>query len=93
MIVVELFSGAEVDAWEIAPLFSELLANTGVEFVQDRVKLLHPSDHWGTNGPKQSSCGGTVLLESGLLIEYDWYNFITLTTNTNCYDDNCKRLS
>ncbi|XVE86450.1 hypothetical protein DITRI_Ditri18aG0035100 [Diplodiscus trichospermus] len=70
-MLYELLSG-EVDAWEIAPRFSELLANTGVQFFQDRVKLLHPSDHWGTDGPKQSSCGGTVLLESGLLIEYDW---------------------
>ncbi|OMP01153.1 FAD-dependent pyridine nucleotide-disulfide oxidoreductase [Corchorus olitorius] len=70
-MLYELLSG-EVDAWEIAPRFSELLGSTGVQFFQDRVKLLHPSDHWGTSGPKQSSCGGTVLLESGLLIEYDW---------------------
>ncbi|KAL4379013.1 hypothetical protein GQ457_02G010180 [Hibiscus cannabinus] len=70
-MLYELLSG-EVDAWEIAPRFSELLANTGVQFLQDKVKLLHPSDHWGMNGNKQSSSGGTVLLESGLLIEYDW---------------------
>ncbi|KAE8689204.1 Alternative NAD(P)H-ubiquinone oxidoreductase C1 [Hibiscus syriacus] len=70
-MLYELISG-EVDAWEIAPRFSELLENTGVQFLQDKVKLLHPSDHWGMNGHKQSSCGGTVLLESGLLIEYDW---------------------
>ncbi|KAK5774278.1 NADH dehydrogenase C1, chloroplastic/mitochondrial -like protein [Gossypium arboreum] len=70
-MLYELLTG-EVDEWEIAPRFSELLANTGVEFLQDRVKLLHPFDHWGMNGHKQSSCGGTVLLESGLLIEYDW---------------------
>ncbi|XVF40718.1 hypothetical protein PTKIN_Ptkin01aG0137300 [Pterospermum kingtungense] len=69
-MLYELLSG-EVDVWEIAPRFSELLVNTGVEFFQDRVKQLHPSDHWRTNGPKQSSCGGTVLLESGLFIEYD----------------------
>ncbi|XP_039014454.1 alternative NAD(P)H-ubiquinone oxidoreductase C1, chloroplastic/mitochondrial-like isoform X2 [Hibiscus syriacus] len=70
-MLYELLSG-EVDDWEIAPRFSELLANTGVQFLQDKVKILHPSDHWGMNGHKQSSCGGTVLLESGLLIEYDW---------------------
>ncbi|PPD87151.1 hypothetical protein GOBAR_DD15905 [Gossypium barbadense] len=34
-MLYELLSG-EVDEWEIAPRFSELLANTGVEFLQDR---------------------------------------------------------
>ena len=66
---------AEVDAWEIAPRFSELLANTGVQFFQDRVKHLNPSDQLAINGSSVSSCSGTVLLESGLLIEYDWYYF------------------
>lgn len=66
-------SDAEVDVWEIAPRFSDLLANTGVQFFQDRVKLLHPSDHLGKNMSTGSGSGGTVLLESGLLIEYDWY--------------------
>ena len=65
---------AEVDAWEIAPRFLDLLANTSVQFFQDRVKLLHPADHLGMNGPSRSRCGGTVHLESGLLIEYDWYS-------------------
>ncbi|KAI9164981.1 hypothetical protein LWI28_005539 [Acer negundo] len=70
-MLYELLS-KEVDAWEIAPRFSDLLANTAVQFFKDRVKLLHPSDHLGMNGQMASSCGGTVLLESGLLIEYDW---------------------
>ncbi|KDP32480.1 hypothetical protein JCGZ_13405 [Jatropha curcas] len=70
-MLYELLSG-EVDAWEIAPRFSDLLANTGVVFLQDKVKLLHPSDHLSMNGSPGSSCGGTVLLASGLLIEYDW---------------------
>ncbi|XP_063950634.1 uncharacterized protein LOC135153007 isoform X2 [Daucus carota subsp. sativus] len=35
----ELLSG-EVDSWEIAPRFSDLLAKTGVQFLQDRVKLV-----------------------------------------------------
>lgn len=69
-------SNAEVDAWEIAPRFSELLANTGIQFFQDRVKMLHPADHLGMNGSTGSCSGGTVVLESGLLIEYDWYRFI-----------------
>ncbi|KAK7399342.1 hypothetical protein VNO78_10524 [Psophocarpus tetragonolobus] len=70
-MLYELLSG-EVDEWEIAPRFSDLLANTSVQFFKDRVKVLHPSDHWGMYGSKASSCGGTVHLESGLLIEYDW---------------------
>ncbi|KAL4632738.1 hypothetical protein ACB092_04G071800 [Castanea dentata] len=70
-MLYELLSG-EVDAWEIAPRFLDLLANTSVQFFQDRVKLLHPADHFGMNGPSRSSCGGIVHLESGLRIEYDW---------------------
>ncbi|KAM6563239.1 hypothetical protein CsatB_023237 [Cannabis sativa] len=70
-MLYELLSG-EVDEWEIAPRFKDLLASTSVLFFQDRVKSLHPSDHLGINGPTTSSCGGTVHLESGLLIEYDW---------------------
>lgn len=33
--------------------------------------MLHPADHLGMNG-STGSCSGTVVLESGLLIEYDW---------------------
>ncbi|KAF9610230.1 hypothetical protein IFM89_021423 [Coptis chinensis] len=62
----------KVDAWEIAPRFLDLLANTAVQFVQDRVKILQPSDHLGKNGSTRLSCGGRVQLESGLCIEYDW---------------------
>ncbi|OVA06934.1 FAD-dependent pyridine nucleotide-disulfide oxidoreductase [Macleaya cordata] len=70
-MLYELLSG-EVDTWEIAPRFSDLLANTSVQFFQDRVKLLHPSDQLGMNSSTASSSGGIVHLESGLLIEYDW---------------------
>ncbi|KAK3013381.1 hypothetical protein RJ639_010050 [Escallonia herrerae] len=70
-MLYELLSG-EVDSWEIAPRFSELLENTSVQFFQDRVKVLRPSDHIGMNGPTRIGCGGTVHLESGLLVEYDW---------------------
>ncbi|KAK1413453.1 hypothetical protein QVD17_35226 [Tagetes erecta] len=70
-MLYELLTG-EVDAWEIAPRFSDLLVNTGVQFLKDRVKILSPCDHLGTNGPNTSGCGGTVQLESGLVIEYDW---------------------
>eukprot|EP00268_Persea_americana_P052220 TRINITY_DN5840_c0_g1_i2.p1 TRINITY_DN5840_c0_g1~~TRINITY_DN5840_c0_g1_i2.p1 ORF type:complete len:555 (+),score=108.42 TRINITY_DN5840_c0_g1_i2:42-1667(+) len=70
-MLYELLSG-EVDAWEIAPRFSDLLANTSVQFCQDRVKLLRPSDNIGMTGATSSGCGGMVHLESGTLIEYDW---------------------
>ncbi|XP_031108221.1 alternative NAD(P)H-ubiquinone oxidoreductase C1, chloroplastic/mitochondrial [Ipomoea triloba] len=70
-MLYELLSG-EVDMWEIAPLFSQLLANTSVQFFKDRVKCLYPRDHLLTNVPAPSGPGGTVHLESGLAIEYDW---------------------
>ncbi|XP_058731092.1 alternative NAD(P)H-ubiquinone oxidoreductase C1, chloroplastic/mitochondrial-like [Vicia villosa] len=70
-LLYELLSG-EVDEWEIAPRFSDLLANTGVQFLKDRVKVLQPSDHLRANGSNASTRGGTVHLESGLHIEYDW---------------------
>ncbi|MED6111347.1 Nuclear pore complex subunit [Stylosanthes scabra] len=71
-LLYELLSG-EVDEWEIAPRFSDLLVNTSIVFFKDRVKCLHPSDNWRMNeSPKASSSAGTVHLESGLLIEYDW---------------------
>ncbi|XP_021772627.1 alternative NAD(P)H-ubiquinone oxidoreductase C1, chloroplastic/mitochondrial-like [Chenopodium quinoa] len=69
-MLYELLSG-EVDEWEIAPRFSELLANTEVQFIQDRVKLLHPYD-MPTSGGQRNPCAGSVQLESDLLIEYDW---------------------
>ncbi|XP_044469859.1 alternative NAD(P)H-ubiquinone oxidoreductase C1, chloroplastic/mitochondrial isoform X2 [Mangifera indica] len=70
-MLYELLS-REVDTWEIAPRFSELLANTSVQFFKDRVKRLTPSDYLEVISPMASGCGGTVLLESGLLVEYDW---------------------
>ncbi|GMH10388.1 hypothetical protein Nepgr_012229 [Nepenthes gracilis] len=70
-MLYELLSG-EVDAWEVAPRFSDLLANTNIQFFQDRVKLLHPSYDSPKNGSERSTCAGTVRLESGLLVEYDW---------------------
>ena len=61
-----------MDEWEIAPRFSELLANTEVQFIQDRVKLLHTND-MPTSGGQRNPCAGSVQLESDLCIEYDWY--------------------
>lgn len=69
-MLYELLSG-EVDAWEIAPRFSDLLANTSIQFVQDKVKLLEPCDHFDVKSSSHATCSGTVYLESGLHIEYD----------------------
>jgi hypothetical protein len=62
----------EVDVWEIAPYFTELLKNTSVQFVKDSVKLLRSSDHLRRE-PGGSCTGGVVHLQSGTVIEYDWY--------------------
>ncbi|KAL8546458.1 hypothetical protein ACS0TY_006258 [Phlomoides rotata] len=70
-LLYELLSG-EVDEWEIAPCFSDLLSNTSVQFLKDRIQSLHPSDHLGMDGTTVSQSAGMVLLESGRLIEYDW---------------------
>lgn len=78
---------SEVDAWEIAPRFSDLLANTGVQFFQDRVKLLHPMDR--LHGLTGSSCGGTIHLESGLTIEYDWYNIYYSLSISKLFPSGC----
>lgn len=69
-MLYELLSG-EVDVWEIAPYFTELLKNTSVQFVKDSVRLLRPSDHLRRE-PGGSCTGGVVHLESGTVIEYDW---------------------
>lgn len=73
-MLYELLSG-EVDPWEIAPSFTELLKSTSIQFIKDKVKLLQSSDHLDSPGKislGRSSSGGTVLLESGVLVEYDW---------------------
>ncbi|EPS72706.1 hypothetical protein M569_02050, partial [Genlisea aurea] len=70
-LLYELLSG-EVDEWEIAPRFSDLLSKTSVQFFKDRVQSLRPSDHLGIDGPALSRSAGVVHLYSGLLIDYDW---------------------
>uniref|UniRef100_A0A7N0ZS83 demethylphylloquinone reductase n=1 Tax=Kalanchoe fedtschenkoi TaxID=63787 RepID=A0A7N0ZS83_KALFE len=101
-MLYELLSG--VDAWEIAPRFVDLLASSSIQFLQDRVKLLHPANHLATNGPAESKCGGVVHLESGAQVEYDWL-VLALGAETkldvvpgslefalpfNTYEDACK---
>ncbi|KAK6152956.1 hypothetical protein DH2020_012595 [Rehmannia glutinosa] len=70
-LLYELLSG-EVDEWEIAPRFSDLLSNTDVQFFKDRVQSLHPSDQFGMDEAAVTHSAGIVHLESGLVIEYDW---------------------
>lgn len=73
-MMYELLS-KEVDVWEVAPLFKDLLASTSIMFEKDRVKTILPCD--GLRRPElvastKKDVGGKVLLESGLEIEYDW---------------------
>ncbi|KAL6605966.1 hypothetical protein ACP70R_041619 [Stipagrostis hirtigluma subsp. patula] len=73
-MLYELLSG-EVDVWEIAPSFAELLKNTSIQFIKDSVKLLRPSDHLRKE-PGEPCTGGVVHLESGTVIEYDWTRLV-----------------
>ncbi|GER30210.1 NAD(P)H dehydrogenase C1 [Striga asiatica] len=70
-LLYELLCG-EVDEWEIAPRFSDLLSSTGVQFLKDNVQSLLPFDQYGMDGDALTHSAGVVHLESGLLIEYDW---------------------
>ncbi|XP_039144322.1 alternative NAD(P)H-ubiquinone oxidoreductase C1, chloroplastic/mitochondrial [Dioscorea cayenensis subsp. rotundata] len=73
-MLYELLTG-EVDPWEIAPSFVDLLRNTSIQFIKDKVKLLQPTDHlrrFGENDTGDLSSAGSVHLESGIIIEYDW---------------------
>eukprot|EP00250_Pteridium_aquilinum_P021008 c25010_g1_i1 orf=383-2098(-) len=73
-MMYELLS-KEVDLWEVAPSFQNLLGGTSIQFRQDRVKKIVPFDRLGRStegGSTSEEIGGTVLLESGLIIEYDW---------------------
>ncbi|CAA0823260.1 NAD(P)H dehydrogenase C1 [Striga hermonthica] len=70
-LLYELLCG-EVDEWEIAPRFSDLLSSTGVQFLKDSVQYLLPFDQYGMDGDALTHSAGVVHLESGLLIEYDW---------------------
>lgn len=69
-MLYEILSG-EVDAWEIAPYFSELLSNTSVLFIKDKVKTICPCYGSKGNGLQTSGDVGAVYLESGIKVEYD----------------------
>eukprot|EP00898_Chlorokybus_atmophyticus_P005823 jgi/Chlat1/6241/Chrsp44S05768 len=51
----------EVKPWEVAPRFNDLLASTGVKFVQATVKSVRPG-----------AGAGTVQLDNGQELPYDW---------------------
>lgn len=70
-MLYEILSG-EVDAWEIAPYFSELLSSTSVLFMKDKVKTICPCNGSGGNGLQTPGNVGAVCLESGMKVEYDW---------------------
>jgi hypothetical protein len=69
-------SCAEVESWEVAPTFKELLANTSIQFSQDTVRSIQPFD--AVNGTPalataSRDVGGSVYLSSGTQVDYDWY--------------------
>lgn len=76
-LLYELLS-KEVDVWEIAPRFTDLLAGTDVLFVRDNVTRVSPLDRTlpAMASPQvpgtPSGTGGYVSLSSGVDVAYDW---------------------
>ncbi|KAG0583473.1 hypothetical protein KC19_3G139000 [Ceratodon purpureus] len=73
-LLYELLS-KEVESWEVAPTFKDLLANSSVQFRQDTVKSIQPFD--AVNGTPalattSRDVGGSVYLSSGMQVDYDW---------------------
>lgn len=67
---------AEVESWEVAPSFKDLLANSSIQFCQDTVRSIQPFD--AVNGTPalattSRDVGGSVYLSSGTQVDYDWY--------------------
>ena len=80
---------AEVALWEVAPLFKDLLAGTFIQFHKDRVNAVLPRDgkrSFDSNrGLQAKDIGGSVLLESGMKIDYDWYaNLLVINAFYRC---------
>eukprot|EP00897_Mesotaenium_endlicherianum_P003528 jgi/Mesen1/3202/ME000185S02344 len=57
----------EVDQWEIAPRFTDLLAGTDVRFLRDTVKSVTAPPAAGG-----AETTGHVMLASGMDVSYDW---------------------
>ncbi|KAJ7279846.1 hypothetical protein O6H91_Y374700 [Diphasiastrum complanatum] len=68
-MLYELLS-KEVDPWEIAPLFADLLSSTSIQFRKDKVVAVCPCD--GGDKLSETRSGGIVYLGSGISVEYDW---------------------
>lgn len=67
---------SEVESWEVAPSFKDLLANSSIQFCQDTVRSIQPYD--AVNGTPalattSRDVGGSVYLSSGMQVDYDWY--------------------
>lgn len=79
-LLYELLSGAAT-ADEVAPSYSQLLAPYPVTFVQGKVAAVRPEEITADGG---SEGGGTVLLDSGEALPYDWL-VLALGAETNTF--------
>jgi len=64
----DLCLDAEVEEWEIAPRFADLLVSTDVQSFQDKVKLLRPMDHLGINALRDLVLEGLCNLKVASLL-------------------------
>jgi NADH dehydrogenase FAD-containing subunit len=79
-LLYELLSGAAT-ADEVAPSYSQLLAPYPVTFVQGKVASVLPEEGTADGG---SEGGGTVVLDSGESLPYDWL-VLALGAETNTF--------
>lgn len=79
-LLYELITGA-ANADEVAPSYAQLLAPYPVTFVQGRVAAVRPEDTTADGG---SEGGGTVVLDSGEGLPYDWL-VLALGAETNTF--------
>lgn len=79
-LLYELITGAAT-ADEVAPSYAQLLAPYPVTFVQGRVAAVRPEETTADGG---SEGGGTVVLDSGEGLPYDWL-VLALGAETNTF--------
>ena len=79
-LLYELLTGAAT-ADEVSPSYSQLLAPYPVQFVQGRVAAVQPQAQTADGG---SEAGGTVVLDSGESLPYDWL-VLALGAETNTF--------
>lgn len=70
-LLYELLNGG-ASADEVAPRFDRLLASTRVAFVRGAVDRVEEGKPDAAASPGLSAPGGTVVLDDGTAIEYDW---------------------